>query len=126
MKPRFWLLLSVWAGSVLGLRVSDFLTRWFPWFFGLPESQQNFLLVVTPILISLVIWLLVVTRRGVKRGRTLVAERQRLLDAKKGRKGLLNLWVDVPKAKKAQKARLGSIADLIGRVLTVIARATPS
>jgi hypothetical protein len=36
--------------------MSDWLSRWFPWFFALPDQQQNFLLVAGPIAVGLAAW----------------------------------------------------------------------
>jgi hypothetical protein len=47
--------------------VSDLLSRWFPWFFALPSDQQNFLLVVVPVLLTAVATLVPAVRRWIRR-----------------------------------------------------------
>ena len=54
--------ITVWAVAVVaGAKppspLSDFLSRWFPWFFSLPQDQQAFLEVAVPSTVLLLLWL---------------------------------------------------------------------
>ena len=46
--------------------LSNFLSETFPWFFGLPDSQQNFLLVVIPLLLAAGAGLIPAVRRWIQ------------------------------------------------------------
>jgi hypothetical protein len=85
VRPRWFLLLSVWAGIVVGVRLSDFLSKWFPWFFALPDEQRDFLLVVVPLAAMVVLWLLSGGRSAFLRGSAFVKEKRALIDAERER-----------------------------------------
>src|SRR6185503_1808635 len=53
--------ITVWpvalvAGANPPSPLSDFLSRWFPWFFSLPQDQQAFLEVAVPSTVLVLLW----------------------------------------------------------------------